>query len=79
MAGGKVNPTIPLIDWNDPSNNSFHLTEELGVGCASGIGQRIPDIVLYVNGLPLAVIEAKRPDANNGKITPRHSGACSTN
>lgn len=67
VAGSKVNPTIPLIDWSNPSNNSFHLTEELGVGCASGIGQRIPDIVLYVNGLPLVVIEAKRPDSNSGK------------
>ena len=67
VAGAKVNPTIALIDWNTPSNNSFHLTEELGVGCTSGIGQRIPDIVLYVNGLPLVVIEAKRPDSNSGK------------
>ncbi|WP_137886360.1 type I restriction endonuclease subunit R [Pseudomonas sp. 2FE] len=67
VAGSKLNPTIPLIDWQNPANNSFHLTEELGVGCASGIGQRIPDIVLYVNGLPLVVIEAKRPDANSGK------------
>ncbi|TWC41518.1 type I restriction enzyme R subunit [Pseudomonas sp. SJZ079] len=67
VAGSKVNPTIALIDWQNPSNNNFHLTEELGVGCTSGIGQRIPDIVLYVNGLPLVVIEAKRPDANSGK------------
>ncbi|KAE8235114.1 hypothetical protein A4X13_0g9607, partial [Tilletia indica] len=67
VAGNKVNPTIALIDWTDLDNNSFHFTEELGVGCASGIGQRIPDIVLYVNGLPLAVIEAKRPDASYGK------------
>jgi type I restriction enzyme R subunit len=67
VAGNKVNPTIALIDWTDLDNNSFHFTEELGVGCASGIGQRIPDIVLYVNGLPLAVIEAKRPNASNGK------------
>ncbi|MDN5517868.1 MAG: type I restriction endonuclease subunit R, partial [Pseudomonas sp.] len=41
VAGNKVNPTIALIDWTDLDNNSFHFTEELGVGCASGIGQRI--------------------------------------
>lgn len=67
IGGNKLNPTIQLIDWTDWTNNSFHFTEELGVGCASGMGQRIPDIVLYVNGLPLVVIEAKRPDATSGK------------
>lgn len=43
------------------------MTEEPGVGCTSGIGQRIPDIVLYINGLPLVVIEIKRQGASSGK------------
>ena len=41
------------------------MTEELQVLNVSGTGLRRPDLVCYVNGLPLAVIEAKRPDSGN--------------
>lgn len=68
--GKKANPTIQLIDWEDPSNNQFHFTEELEVENAYGTGKRIPDIVCFVNGLPWVVIEAKRPDSSShGKPT----------
>ena len=68
--GKKVSPTIKLIDWDDVDNNVFHCTEELVVQNAEGTGNRIPDIVCFVNGLPLVVIEAKRPDSNKeGKST----------
>ncbi len=66
--GQKVNPTIQLIDWQHPEYNDFHVTEELKVACIDGVNHRIPDIVLYVNGLPLAVIEAKRPDGHKDMI-----------
>lgn len=59
--GKKASPTIKLIDWHDIDNNQFHFTEELVVQNAEGTGNRIPDIVCFVNGLPLVVIEAKRP------------------
>lgn len=62
--GKKANPTIPLIDWNDVGNNSFHFTEEFNVLRTNGLDHRRPDIVCFVNGIPLAVIEAKRPDGN---------------
>ncbi len=62
--GKKASPTIQLIDWHDIDNNQFHFTEELVVQNAEGTGNRIPDIVCFVNGLPLVVIEAKRPDSN---------------
>ncbi len=65
--GKKVSPTIALIDWHHPHNNSFTFTEEFHVTRASGIESRRPDIVCFVNGLPLAVIEAKRPDSNAKK------------
>lgn len=65
--GKKVNPTIALIDWHHPHNNRFTFTEEFHVTRASGIESRRPDIVCFVNGLPLAVIEAKRPDSNAKK------------
>ncbi|MGB0937884.1 MAG: type I restriction endonuclease subunit R [Colwellia sp.] len=68
--GKKASPTIKLIDWHDIENNQLHFTEELVVQNAEGTGNRIPDIVCFVNGLPLVVIEAKRPDSNKeGKST----------
>ncbi len=63
--GKKHSPTIPLIDWEDISANRFVVTEELDVLNTSGTGHRRPDLVCYVNGMPLAVIEAKRPDSGN--------------
>ena len=68
--GKKASPTIKLIDWHNIDNNQFHFTEELVVQNTEGTGNRIPDIVCFVNGLPLVVIEAKRPDSNKeGKST----------
>lgn len=70
IGGKKASPTIKLIDWHNLDNNQFHFTEELVVQNAEGTGNRIPDIVCFVNGLPLVVIEAKRPDSNKeGKST----------
>lgn len=67
IGGKKVNPTIPFIDWHQINNNSFLFTEEFSVLGSSGVETRRPDIVCFVNGLPLVVIEAKRPD---GKKSP---------
>ncbi|WP_435276376.1 type I restriction endonuclease [Psychrobium sp. nBUS_13] len=70
IEGKKASPTIKLIDWQSIANNQFHYTEELVVQNADGTGTRRPDIVCFVNGLPLVVIEAKRPDSNKeGKST----------
>lgn len=63
--GKKHSPTIPIIDWDEPANNSFVVTEELEVMRSGGVSTRRPDIVCYVNGLPLVIIEAKRPDSGN--------------
>ncbi|HDZ8963590.1 TPA: type I restriction endonuclease subunit R [Aeromonas dhakensis] len=65
--GKKVSPTIPLIDWHNPHNNRFTFTEEFRVMRSAGLEARRPDIVCFVNGLPLVVIEAKRPDGNAKK------------
>lgn len=68
--GKKANPTIQIIDWEQPEKNSYHFTEELEVENVHGTGKRIPDIVCFVNGLPWVVIEAKRPDSSHeGKPT----------
>lgn len=65
--GKKVNPTIALIDWQNPENNSFIFTEEFRVLRSGGVDSRRPDIVCFVNGIPLVVIEAKRPAGNTQK------------
>lgn len=72
VEGKKVNPTIALIDWHNIVNNSFVFTEEFSITRSGGIGssfqdKRRPDIVCFVNGIPLVVIEAKRPDGNAQK------------
>lgn len=61
VEGEKTSVTVPLIDWADVTSNQFHVTEELSVERPGGRGHFRPDIVAYVNGIPLAVIEAKRP------------------
>ena len=67
IEGKKANPTVALIDWHNPANNSFTFTEEFSVTRAGGIESRRPDIVCFVNGIPLVVIEAKRPDGHSQK------------
>lgn len=68
--GKKTSPTIQLIDWQNLDSNFFHFTEELTVQNAEATGNRRPDIVCFVNGLPLVIIEAKRPDSkHDGKST----------
>lgn len=65
--GKKVNPTIQIIDWDNVDNNSFLFTEEFSVLRTGEVESRRPDIVCFVNGLPFAVIEAKRPDGHANK------------
>ena len=61
--GKKHQPTIPIIDWSDPAANLWDVTEEYEVASAQGTHHRTPDIVGFINGLPLVVIEAKRPES----------------
>ncbi len=54
---GENYQNVELIDWNNPLNNDFAIAEEVTV---SGIHDKRPDIVLYVNGIALGVLELKR-------------------
>lgn len=66
MADGKKHqPTIALIDWQDCQANRFHVSEEMEILSAQGTHTRRPDVVCFVNGIPLMVIEAKRPESGN--------------
>lgn len=65
IGGKKAQPTIHLIDWESLDNNEFHVTEEMEVLSTQGTHTRRPDVVAFVNGIPLAVIEAKRAASGN--------------
>ena len=49
------------IDWEHPEVNTFHLALE--VTCQNGQDEFRPDIIIFVNGLPLSYIEVKQPNA----------------
>lgn len=60
--GDKKSYVMQYIDWNNIENNVFHVTEEFAVSRAGMNDTYRPDIVLFVNGIPLCIIECKRPD-----------------
>lgn len=59
--GQRHSVTVPLFDWDDITTNRFQVTEELSVERPAALGTYRPDVICYVNGIPLVVIEAKRP------------------
>jgi type I restriction enzyme R subunit len=54
---GELNQTVWLIDWQNPEANDFAIAEEVSI---KGENKKRPDIVLYVNGIALGVLELKR-------------------
>ncbi len=54
---GENTQTVWLIDWKNPLNNDFAIAEEVTV---KGENTKRPDVVLYVNGIALGVLELKR-------------------
>ena len=57
LAPGQPHETVHLIDWANPERNDFALAEEVTL---RGGHERRPDVVLYLNGIAIAVIEFKR-------------------
>lgn len=60
--GNKRSYTVQYIDWENPENNVYHVADEFEFERTASHELRRPDLVLFVNGIPLAVIECKRPD-----------------
>lgn len=56
-AAGEQKQTVWLIDWENPEANDFAIAEEVSI---KGENKKRPDLVLYVNGIALGVIELKR-------------------
>ncbi len=61
----ETDETVRIIDWNDPENNDFFLASQFWITSPSGIYKRRPDLIGFVNGLPLIFIELKK---SHGKI-----------
>jgi type I restriction enzyme R subunit len=58
--------TIHFIDWEHPENNSFVAISQFKVDCPGGMskGSIRPDITLFVNGIPIVVVECKSPSVS---------------
>ena len=56
---------VQLIDWENPANNDWLAVNQFTV---IGKSNRRPDIVIFINGLPLVVIELKNPADENASI-----------
>lgn len=65
--GDKKSYTMRYIDWECPENNIYHVTEEFAVTRTGSSDTYRPDIVLFVNGIPLVVVECKRPDVKGAE------------
>ncbi|TWU29647.1 type I restriction endonuclease subunit R [Bythopirellula polymerisocia] len=61
--GDETDETVRIIDWNDPENNDFFLASQFWV--SGSIYKKRPDLVGFVNGLPLIFVELKK---SHGKI-----------
>lgn len=59
-APGENHDTVYFIDWKNPFNNHFAIAEE--VTLCNGGHERRPDVVIYINGIAIAVLELKRAD-----------------
>lgn len=59
--GDSKSYSFRYIDWDTPTNNSFHVTAEFSVERTSSTQTKRCDIVAFVNGIPVLVIENKRP------------------
>ncbi len=63
IEAGKVTDTVHLINWAQPEKNDFAIAEEVTL---RGNHERRPDIVLYLNGIAVAVLELKNSRASIG-------------
>jgi type I restriction enzyme R subunit len=61
IEGSRLSPQLKYIDFENIKNNDFHVAYEFEVERAIGSEKIRPDIVLFVNGIPLTVIECKSP------------------
>ena len=63
IAAGKPNDQVHLVNWEQPEKNDFAIAEEVTL---RGGYERRPDLVLYLNGIAVGVIELKRSSVEIG-------------
>lgn len=59
---------IKLVDFDNPEKNTFRAVNQLEVGYGNKDDIRIPDVLLYVNGIPLCIFELKNPTKEDATI-----------
>ncbi len=64
--GSVKSHSLKYIDWEQPKNNVYHVCDEFEFERRHSTKVRTPDIVLFVNGIPFAIVECKRPDLKDG-------------
>ncbi len=69
----EVNPLIKLVDFNHPENNVFQVCHQ--VKFKESKNTRIPDIIIYINGIPLVIMELKSFDEDATNATLEHAYA----
>ncbi|UUD35073.1 type I restriction endonuclease subunit R [Mycoplasmopsis caviae] len=63
----KISKLIKLIDFDNPHNNTFQVVRQLK--CRESNNLRIPDVIIYVNGLPLVIVELKNFGDEQNKVS----------
>jgi type I restriction enzyme, R subunit len=63
IEAGKVTETVHLINWQEPEKNDFAIAEEVTL---KGNQERRPDVILYVNGIAIGVLELKNSRVSIG-------------
>lgn len=61
VLGDKKSFSFQYIDWEHPENNVYHVTEEYSVLRSERTDTYRPDVILFINGIPMVVIECKSP------------------
>jgi type I restriction enzyme R subunit len=64
VAAGEVSETVHLVNWDRPADNDFAIAEEVTL---KGGHERRPDIVLYLNGIAVGVLELKNSRVSLGE------------
>ncbi len=59
---------LQYINWKEPEKNVYHVTDEFEVERTNSHKTRRPDIVVFVNGIPLVIIECKRPGLHKDAV-----------
>lgn len=73
MVGGETRShSLRYIDWRNPSNNVFHVVPEFEVTRSRRTDTYVPDLVLFVNGIPFGVIEGKAQKVDALQAVSQH-------